>query len=368
MIIMAYATTTQLAEILGLKSDIPSWDVEGTPTKELVGTGDASTTIFYLDQQNVLADSYTIYYGADADTTTTLTETTHYTIDKDTGKVTLTTAGLALVSTNKIYAEYSYISNGMKDSYLTSVLSRADQEVDNQTNSIFTDGTASNPAYPSETEIQSTEGLQMDRWITKKKPLIDVSSTLDGDITATDTTIDLAAGTGTEYNTSGTLIIGTEVITYTGISTDQLTGVTRGTNGSTAATHTDGDAVHSTVVFISDTDENTAVSFTAQAWDTDIYIDDNGLIYRFKDADPDVLKRAGVVNRVKIIYLYGYDTVPADITRLTLLLAKRMLMQDTIGKAIIAGRNEFRPEMFNIDNQEIQKIIDSYIVLPMGNT
>lgn len=365
---LKYATPTMLAEMLGIKKDIPSWDIAGEPTNEEVGTGNNVKTIFYLDQKCVLSDSYTLYYGATAATTTTLTETTHYTIDVDTGKVTLTSAGVTLVDTNKIYAEYSYIDNDMIETYLISVLSRAEKEVDNLTNSTFTDGTSSNPSFPVETEYQSTEGLQMDRWITEKKPLIDIISTLDGDITASDTTIDLASGDGTKFPSSGTLIIGSEVITYTGISTDQLTGVSRGTNGSTAAVHSDGDAAHSTVVFISDTDENTAVTWTVQPWDTNVYVDDAGLAYRFKDSSPDVLTRAGVANRFKMIYLYGYDTVPGDITRLTLILSKRQLIQDNVGKSMIAGRNEFRPEMFNIDINEMKRIIDSYIVLPMGNT
>ena len=45
-----------------------------------------------------------------------------------------------------------------------------------------------------------------------------------------------------------------------------------------------------------------------------------------------------------------------------------MLIQDTIGKALIAGRNEFNPDMFNADLEEIERIKKSYIVLPMENT
>lgn len=365
---MTYATTTELAEILGILQKIPSWATEGTPTKEEVGTGDNSVLIFYLDYQNVLASSYTIYYGATADTTTTLTETTHYAIDKDKGKLTLTTAGRTLLDTNKIYSEYSYIDNGMSDSYLATVIGRAESEVDGEINSTFTDGTATNPSYPVETEYQSTEGLQMDRWITKKKPLIDIESALDGDITSTATTLDITAGDGATYPTSGYLIIGSEVISYTGITTDEFTGLTRGALGSTAATHTDLDVIHSTLVFISDTDENTAVSWTIQAWDTDVDITEEGLVYRFKDASPDVLTRAGVQNRFKIVYYSGNDTIPVDITRLTLLFAKRQLIQDNIAKSMIQGRNEFRPEMFNIDINEIKRIINKHIVFPMGNT
>jgi hypothetical protein len=45
-----------------------------------------------------------------------------------------------------------------------------------------------------------------------------------------------------------------------------------------------------------------------------------------------------------------------------------MLIQDNIGKSMIAGRNEFQPEMFTVDEEEIDRIASSYRVLSMGNT
>lgn len=360
---LKYTTTLKLGNILGIVKDVPSWDVAASPTNEAVGTGDNSNTQFFLDQLNIVADSYTIYANAVA-----MTETTHYTLDKDRGEITLTSAGVTMLGTDDLTAKYKYFDSGMSDSYLTSVLERAESETDKQINSVFTDGTATNPAYPLETEIQSSEGLFMDRIITTKKPLKDVETTLDGDHTAAITTISLASGTGDNYPTSGTIIIGSEAIAYTGVSTDDLTGCTRGSLGTTAATHDDGDAVHSTVLFRSDTSEGTAVSWTIQPWDTSMNATSEGLIYKFEDASPDPLTRRGVANRIKILYYYGYDTIPEDVIRLSLLLAKRMLVQDNVGKAIIAGRNEFRPEMLNADESEIQKIVSSYVVLPMSNT
>ena len=365
---LKYGTVSELSQIIGIKKDIPSWDVAGTPTNETVGTGDGSTSIFYLDHQHIIYGTVTLYYGSAVTTTTTLTETTNYTLDLDLGKITLTSAGITLLSTNKIYAKYSYLSNDMNNSYLVEVLARSEKELENSINSVFKDGTATNPSYPVETEIQSSEGFYQDRILTNKRPLIDISSTISADITAAIASIALASGDGAKFPTSGYVIIGTEVISYTGISTDTLTGCTRGALGTTAAIHTSGDAVHTTILFRSDTDEGTAVSWTVQQWDVSMYADENGLLYKFKDVDPDQLYRLGVANRIKIIYYYGYDTIPQDIKRLNLLLAKRMLIQDNIGKAMIQGRNEFRSEMFNVDMEEIERIKNSYIILPMGNT
>jgi len=68
-----------------------------------------------------------------------------------------------------------------------------------------------------------------------------VNNTLSAGISATVTTIPLTSVLG--FPTAGNIIIGTEDITYTGISSLNLTGCVRGVNGTTAATHNSGDAV-----------------------------------------------------------------------------------------------------------------------------
>jgi len=68
-----------------------------------------------------------------------------------------------------------------------------------------------------------------------------INTTLSAGINATVVTIGVASVTG--FATSGVITIGTEQISYTGISSLNLTGCTRGINGSTAATHSTSDAV-----------------------------------------------------------------------------------------------------------------------------
>lgn len=360
---LKYSTVQKLADIIGISVAVPSWDVGSTPTNEAVGTGDGIVSEYYLDHQNIISDSQTIYAAG-----TALTVTTHYTLDNDTGKITLTASGITACNTKAITAKYNYINNAMKNSYLVSVLVRAEKEVENIVNSAFTDGTSTNPDYPQEIEIQPSEGWYQDRFITKKKPLIDITSTLNANLTIVTDSIAIATNDGDKFPSSGYIIIDSEIITYTGITTDTLTGCSRGVLGTTAAIHSIGDVIHTTIFFRTDTDEGTTTSFTVQPWETYMYADANGLIYKYKDSSPDPLTNIGVANRIKIIYYYGYDSVPEDIIRLTLIIAKRMLMQDNVSKALIAGRNEFNPEMFNADEEEINRIIDSYIVLSMGNT
>jgi hypothetical protein len=67
------------------------------------------------------------------------------------------------------------------------------------------------------------------------------TSTLDGAITNSDTTITL--DDASSFTTTGTIKIGSEIITYTGKSSNDLTGCTRGTNSTTAAAHVNGKEV-----------------------------------------------------------------------------------------------------------------------------
>ena len=369
-----YATTQQLADIVGIKMNVPSWETGKTPENESVGQGDDSKTIFYLNQKNILDGTYTIFYGSDKTTTTELTDVTDYVLSLDDGKITLTAGGVTTVGANSIFAKYSYTKNAMSDSYLTEVLNRSEVKVDQRTNATFTDGTVNNPSYPLETEIQPSPGYFRNQIIVEEKPLIDIVSTVDGALDDSQVTIDLAAGTGANFPSTGSIIIDTEVVTYTGITTDQLTGVTRGVMGTTAATHLDAADVHSTILFLSNTQQGVERVYTVQPWGTGMHATENGLFYSynqsvFQEAQySDRLSEQDVADRVKLVYYYGYDTIPYDITRLTLIFAKEMLLKDSIGSSLIEGRDEFRPVMTDTDRGESESIINSYIVIPMGNT
>lgn len=369
-----YATTSQLAATIGVKIDVPSREVGKNPCNETVGQGNSSDKIFYLDQKNILSGTYTLFYGANNSATTELTDVTDYVIELTEGKITLTDTGVTTLGTNSIYAKYFYSKNDMSNEFLEDTLNRAETKVDKRTNTTFTDGTATNPTYPSETEIQSSPGYFRNQIIADKKPLIDIVTTLDGAVTDSDTTISLASGTGANFPSSGQIIINSEVVSYTGVSTDDLTGCTRGQLGTTAASHDDGDAVHTTILFLSNTPEGTAVTYTAQPWNTQMHASDEGLFYSFDQSVfsdsqyPDRMTKQDVANRVKMIYRYGNNTIPDDITRLTLIFAKEMLVRDTIGASLIQGRDGFNPVVMDTGKSEAESIINSYIVLPMGNT
>jgi hypothetical protein len=80
----------------------------------------------------------------------------------------------------------------------------------------------------------------------------EVSTTLDGAITDAAATSGITLTDSTEFPSSGTsyVQIDSEEISYTGISSDVLTGVTRGVRNTTAATHSDGATITNTTDYV----------------------------------------------------------------------------------------------------------------------
>ena len=71
-----------------------------------------------------------------------------------------------------------------------------------------------------------------------------ISTTLSANISSTSATTGITLTSIANLPTNGLLLVGSEQISYTGFSSTELTGVVRGANGTTAATHTSGDTVN----------------------------------------------------------------------------------------------------------------------------
>lgn len=374
-----YATVLQLAQTLQIEKIVPFWDNSTNPTltKENVGTGDNSNTLFYTDQKNVISGTYTFYRGSSHTTTTTITETTDYTFDTETGTITLTGTGVTTVGTETIFAVYSYFALNISNTLMTRVLNRAELEVENLLNTVFTDGTGANPAYPVITkESHASQGTFNRTYFLENVPVKDVESALASNITSSDTSLSVTTGDGTNFPSSGTIIINREIITYTGISTDSLTGLTRGVDDSDAAAHSSTDEVHTTVIESSGTFEGTAPTWTAMKWNSEVFVDpDTGATRIYKDilidsvyVDGTIANNQGIANRFRATYLHGHDTIPFDIERFTLIIAMEMLVNDTEYRALTEGRNEFKPAILVTTMAEKERIIGSYREISMGNT
>ena len=97
--------------------------------------------------------------------------------------------------------------------------------------------------------------------ITPLRDATNASTTTTEALDNSETAIDLTSVTG--FKTAGVIQIGSEIITYTGISTLTLTGCTRGTNSSSAAAHDSGVAVTQVLIApITTADTTTTLTIT----------------------------------------------------------------------------------------------------------
>ena len=107
---------------------------------------------------------------------------------------------------------------------------------------------------------KTTHPLDVGEYITLSSVTVSgQTTTLNGAITDSDTTITLTSASG--FSASGTVRIGDELITYAGISTNDLTGCTRGTNSTTAVAHIDTTAVREATVTRYNTTDFTTNTF-----------------------------------------------------------------------------------------------------------
>ena len=135
-----YTNTLQVVRSSGLASEVHL---------ETLGTGDSSEDSFDSEYGNIIADSYTLKYGAaDSNSLSTLTETTHYSIDKDSGSILLTSAGVTAVGTNVLYISYTY-SSKLSDTILDTFIASASREAEKITGNYW---------GPAKTTIQYFDG------------------------------------------------------------------------------------------------------------------------------------------------------------------------------------------------------------------
>lgn len=342
-----YVTTQDLARFINIEGVIPDRTIVGEDrTRELIGTGNSSTTGFYVDNAGVLADTYTVYYGTSEASASALTETTHYTLDKDAGKVTLTATGLTTVGTANLYGAYSYVkmSHGTRltDTQLQEAIDMATNEFESKTNGRWTDGTATTPNYAKVTdEKHKGQGNFKRHYFLDNYPLPDISTTLNGDLTAAGTAIPVVATSG--FPATGTIGIETEKIAYTGKSTTTFTGCSRGSGNTTAATHSDGISVYPFVFEISVTESGSSPSWTMLNPDSEYDLDLNsGRVHVYRD---DIVLEQyisavpprDVPNRFRASYVWGINSIPDEVKMCVLMMASKNLIHTAFRRTQIDG-------------------------------
>jgi hypothetical protein len=170
------------------------------------------------------------------------------------------------------------------------------------------------------------------------------TTTLNGTINSSATSIVLTSATG--FGASGTILIDSELITFSGVSTNTLTGCVRGTDGTTAAAHTTGATVQLATTFIGWGEPAAATIGTQlRTWTQTTFGQDlifnprNGPLYIWNVAtNPNIYNRAVLLGPGEVITTStGNITVDAYCP----VVASAVLVSDASRFVITFGANDY---------------------------
>ena len=364
-----YGTTQELARYMNIEGLVPSIEASGTArARENLGTGDNSNTLFYTDNSKVLADTYTFSYGSSESSLTTLTETTHYTFSVNDGTMTLTSAGVTAVGTANIYGSYSYCSIGLTDTQLQEALTRAESEIDQRTYTHFSDGTVATPDYTAVTKEKKTgKGDVNLSYFLDHYPVVELEAAVTGTAVAKgDSTIYVDSTNG--FPSTGTIVIESDDIVYTGKTSTTFTGCYSTGTATVDTAHAVAETVTPHIVRTSTTQRGLTPTFTTLEKDRDYDIDYKSGRVHLYESSLDVSQNTMFVrfpayqvpNRLQVSYIHGWNTIPSDIKRCTLMIASKDLMHTTVRKSHTYGINEFNLELVDVDENWINRTIAKY--------
>ena len=171
------------------------------------------------------------------------------------------------------------------------------------------------------------------------------TTTLNGTINSSVTSIILTSATG--FGTSGTILVDSELITYSGVSTNTLTGCTRGASGTIAAAHTTGAVVQLATTFGGWGDPAAAtISTQLRTWTQTsfgqelIFNPRNGPLYIWTvNANPNIFSRAQYLG--PSVTITGSFTPPITTDAYCPVIASAVLVSDSSRFVIAFGCNDY---------------------------
>lgn len=368
--VATYATPLDLVKFTNIEGTVPSREAIGSDRPdETIGTGDNTTTKFYLDYSYVIADTYSFRYSASEGVAgTALTETTHYSLDKDDSTLTLTATGVTTVGTASIFGRYTYSKLGVTNDMFQTMLDNAEAEINKRTTTVFVDGTATTPSWTQITEESHTGKGGNDRiYFLHKYPIPDVSTTVSGTaVTAADTTIYVADTQG--FPSSGFISIENDKILYTGKSGSAFTGCTSVSAHGTAKT------VLPYVIEISTSESGQTPTWTPLEEGDDYHLDKNtGRLYLNDSSLESTSNNVAysrfpsyqIADRLRASYISGVTPIPNEIERCCNMIAAKEIKHMTVNNKTMFGMDEFSPELIDVDEKWIDNTIKGYKKLKM---
>ena len=358
-----YATVSQFCDFTRTSKTVQ--DRDSNTVLVLLGQGDDSKTKFLLKHDGYIANSLVLYYGTDEDTVlsedTTLTLTTHYTIDDDLGLIMLTSAGVTLLSDNNLYADYTYNSQGYSNGAIQDVLDRSANFVEDYCSTFWTDGSVATPNYEKISNFKLTgKGFNNRHYFVLHRPLPDVSTQLDGAVSENDTTITVLNTDG--FPSSGIVAVDGVKLTYTGKTSTTFTGVS-----GTIQDIVDGKSVLPYCFEASNTPDGYDPVWTVLKEDDYDLDRDSGRVYLAKNSPYisttayfELAPQKRVPNRFRASYIWGKSSIPEAITQAVILVAQRFLTTSVIARATIDGVDGFSPRANDVLSQDIKMLLQEH--------
>jgi len=365
----AYCTTKEVIEFLGLDASIPDYDGNagsGNDPEEIISASGASTaTTFYTDKTRVIDDTYTFSYGASQTASqTNLTETTHYTYNKDTGAFLLNSAGFIAVGSNGVYSVYKYIQSGSKytDSVISDIIDRKTAFIDKETYQSW------QTTALSLQEEHAGRGGSDRLYRVDNQPVIFIRSRLNGDVTDSDVTFVVDDTTG--FTAGDYLTVDSEVVLVDAVVDSTDLTVTRAQYGTMAASHVDEARLCNVVVESSNASEGFSPSFKVLSFDDEFEISDTGAVQvlhidAFGSQIPglDVYPARHIFNRLKVTYRSGMSTVPEDVNNLCILMVAKEMFASQVLNALSRGTDGFKTDGIRHVDDEIKRLLNKLRLL-----
>lgn len=354
MAYVQYCSVEDVLNYLNLLKEVPDYSSQIT-SKEVVGTGNGVQTIFLLDHANIVPLTYYLYYGATEAAALALTETTHYTLDMDSGKITLTAAGVTLIATNNIYAAYKW--SDYKTSEISGLCDKATEQIDGDCKQTW-----QLPTLVTREE-KIGFGINQKQYRVSNLPIYVVRPTLTTTVADSDLSFVLSSVTG--IDSGDYLIIDSEVVlvgTVT-VGTNTIT-VTRAKFGTSAASHTAGTELVNVIVELSRTPIGTVPTWEVKQFRADYEVsDDTSYVtllnnsYTNRGMYVGDYPPKGLPNRVRITYKFGHATPDHELKLLSILYVVREFVNKGIFRALLNGIDGFNPQTASMVDARIADIL-----------
>lgn len=308
--------------------------------------------IVYLDKTKVISGTLVLY----ADTTA-LTESTHYTIDLDIGKIVITSAGATALSGKSLKAEYKY-NDVMEDSIVADIIERACSEVKNEVKGKYGQVTTILD------EEYSGRGMYDVNYPLQNKPLYLKQTELQSAIDSSTPLLSVKDADG--FIVGDILCIEQEILIVASIDSAVSMTVLRGQKGTTAASHAADTALVNMVVKISTTTRGSVPSFEVKEFKKEWDVSDAGIVQLHDSSaiDDDVVyemaPESTVFDRVRITYNYGTASVPDALKECVLLTVALNMMNSALAKTLPEGIDGFSPTAQQEMEKKRQMILAQY--------